>query len=119
MTSKDKNLQLFAGFFDLELLIKKPTCFKGSPSCIDLTITNRAVSLKSQTLKAFPERKLYRDWKTFDSDLKSKIDSMTNLDYSSFEKIFINVLNTHAPIKTKELKELRLTNLWQRLFGKQ
>ena len=36
---------------------------------------------------------------------------MTNLDYSSFEKIFINVLNTHAPIKTKELKELRLTNL--------
>ena len=61
MTAKDKNLQLFAGFFDLELLIKKPTCFKGSPSCIDLTITNRAVSLKSQTLKAFPERKLYRD----------------------------------------------------------
>ena len=41
MTPEDKHLQLFTDFFNLEHLIKKPTCFKGSPSCIDLIITNR------------------------------------------------------------------------------
>ena len=111
-------------------LIKEPTCFKGSPSCIDLIITNRkpyfkktclietglsdfhkltVVSLKSQILKAPPKRKLYRDYKTFDennfnNDLKSKLDTINNLDYITFEDIFISVLNTHAPIKTKILR---------------
>ena len=87
MTPEDKNLQLFADPFNLEHLIKKPTCFKGSPPCIDLIITNRkayfkkaciletrrsdfhkltVVSLKSQILKAPPKRKLYRDYKAFD-----------------------------------------------------
>ena len=87
MTPEDKNLQLFADSFNLEHLIKKPGCFKGPPSFIDLIITNRkvyfkkaciletgiwdfhkiaAVSLKSQILKAPPKRKLYRDYKAFD-----------------------------------------------------
>ena len=73
MTPEDKNLQHFTDTFSLEHLINEPTCFKGSPSCIDLIITNRkscfrntcvtvtrisdfdkltAVSLKSQILKA-------------------------------------------------------------------
>ena len=39
MTPEDKNLQLFADSFNLEHLIRKPTFFKGSPSCIDLIIT--------------------------------------------------------------------------------
>ena len=130
MTPGDKNMQPFADSFNLENLIKEPTCFKGSPSCIDLIITNRkpyckktclietglsdfhkltAVSLKSQILKTPPKRKLYRDYKTFDennfnNDLKSKLDTINNLDYSTFEDIFISVLNTHAPIKTKILR---------------
>ena len=41
MTPEDKNLQLFADPFNLEHLIRKPACFKGSPPCIDLIITNR------------------------------------------------------------------------------
>ena len=41
MTSENKNLQLFVDSFNLEHLIKKPTCFKEPPSCRDLIITNR------------------------------------------------------------------------------
>ena len=68
-----------------------------------------AVSLQSQILKAPPKQKLYRDYKAFDensfnNDLKSKLDSIKILDYSSFENIFINVLNTHAPVKTKIIR---------------
>ena len=76
MTPEDKNLQLFADSFNLEHLIKKPTCFQGSPSRIDLIIANgkayfkkaclletgrsdsdklTAVSLKLQILKAPPK----------------------------------------------------------------
>ena len=84
MTPEDKNMQLFSDSFNLENLIKEATCFKGSPSCIDLIITNRkpyckktclietglsdfhkltAVSVKSQILRTPPKRKLYRDYK--------------------------------------------------------
>ena len=131
ITPEDRNLQLSAESFNLEHLIKKPTCFKGSPSCIDLIIANRkayfkkacillesgisdfhkltTVSLKSQILKAPPNRKLYRDYKAFDensfnNDLKTKLDSVKILDYSSFEDIFINVLNTDTPVKTKIIR---------------
>ena len=74
----------------------------GSPSCIDLIITNRksyfkyfcvtvtgisdfhelkAVSIKSQILKAPLKIKTYRNYKAFDEnrfnkDLKSKLDSI-------------------------------------------
>ena len=131
ITPEDRNLQLSAESFNLEHLIKNPTCFKGSPSCIDLIIADRkayfkkacillepgisdfhkltTVSLKSQILKAPPKRKLYRDYKAFDEnsfnhDLKTKLDSVKILDYSSFEDIFINVLNTHTPVKTKIIR---------------
>ena len=41
MIPEDKNLQHFTDTFSLEHLINKPACFKGSPNCIDLIITNR------------------------------------------------------------------------------
>ena len=130
MTPEDRNLQVFADSFNLEHLIKKSTCFKGSPSCMDVIITNRkayfkkaciletgisdfhkltAVSFKSQILKAPPKRKLYRDYKAFDensfnNDLKTKLGSIKILNYSPFKDIFINVPNTHAPVKTKILR---------------
>ena len=45
------------------------------------------------------------DENNFNNDLKTKLDSMKILDYSSFEDIFINnVLNTRAPVKTKFLR---------------
>ena len=41
MTPKDKNLQHFTESFSIENLLNEPTCFKGSPSYIDLVISNR------------------------------------------------------------------------------
>ena len=133
MTPEYKKLQHFTDAFSLEHLINETTCFKGSPSCINLIITYRksyfkntcvtvpgisdlhkltAVSLKSQILKAPPPKKIktYRNYKTFDEyrfseDLKSKLDSVEKLDYPLFETIFINVLNTHAPVTTKLVRE--------------
>ena len=65
-----------------------------------------SVSLILQIIKAPPKWKLYRYYKSFDEnnfnyDLKSKLNSIEYLDSFCFEDIFINVLNTHAPIKTK------------------
>ena len=122
MTTEDKKLQFLEDSFNLDRLIKKQICFEGFHSCIDLIIPNRkayfkrtciletgisdfhkltVVSLKSQTLNAPPKRKLYIDYKAFDgnsfnNDLKTKLAPIKILDYSSFEDIFINVLNTHA-----------------------
>ena len=47
MTLEDKNLQLFH-YFNSEHLIKKPTCFKGFPSSIDLITTNKKVYFKKK-----------------------------------------------------------------------
>ena len=91
MTPEEKYLQHFTDIFSLEHLINELTCFNGSPSCIDLIITNRksyfkntcvtvtgisdfhkltAVSLKSQILKAPPKietikiiNRNYKTWK--------------------------------------------------------
>ena len=53
-----------------------------------------------------------------DNDIKSKLDSIKSLDYSSFECIFFNVLNTHASIRsnnhelmTKPLQKVIMTFL--------
>ena len=43
---KDENLQHFTYTFSLSHLINKPTCFKGSPSCIHLIITDRKSTSK-------------------------------------------------------------------------
>ena len=68
-----------------------------------------AVCLKLQILKAPPKRNLHRDYKAidennFNNDLKTNLDLINILDYSSFEDIFMNVLNTHAPVKTKIIR---------------
>ena len=107
-------------------LIKINTCFKGVGSCIDLILTNRKYCFKNtssyetgisdhhhliflimKTIFASEEPKkfVYRDYKTFchenfKNDLLSKtVDE--NVDYSKFQKEFIDTLNKHGPKKTK------------------
>ena len=113
-----RSLLHFTDTFSLEHLINEPTCFKGSPSYIDLIITNRksyfkstsvtvtgifnfhklaTFRLKSQTLKDSLKIKTSKNYKTFDEngfneDLKSKLDSVDKLDYPLTESIFIDVL---------------------------
>ena len=50
-----------------------------------------------------PEDKSF-DKNAFNEDLKSKLHSTVKLEYPLFESIFIDVLNTHAPIKTKTVR---------------
>ena len=107
-------------------LIKNNTCFKGMGSCIDLILTNRNCCFKNtsscetgisdhhhliisimKTIFASeePEKFVYRDYKifsheSFKNDLLSKTAD-ENVDYSKFEKEFIDAFNTHTPKKAK------------------
>ena len=47
LTPEDKNLQHFTYTFSLEHLINEPTCFKGSPSCIDLILVYKKSYFKN------------------------------------------------------------------------
>ena len=38
------------------------------------------------------------------NNLKTKIDPIKIIDYSSFKDIFINVFNTHPPVKSKIIR---------------
>ena len=57
----------------------------------------------------------YRDYKQFNKDLFKK--ELKNLlsneikescDYKSFEEVFLSVLNKHAPLKSKTIREMML-----------
>ena len=89
--------------FDLERLIKKPTCFQSSnPRCIDLILTSLkelfennevgisdhrsfiVAALKSQLRKGNPKTKLYRVKNNFIKE------------YSDFQKFFLEILHKQA-----------------------
>ena len=108
------------------------TCFmsKENPSMTDLVITNKPKSFQNAidistglsdfqkmiltTMKTtFPKAAIktitYRDMKKLDKtafkfDLKEKLQQVDTANYESFEEIFENVLDTHAPKKTKVLR---------------
>ena len=107
-------------------LIKNNTCFKGVGSCIDLILTNRKYCFKNTSsyetgisdhhhlifsimkttfASEEPKKFVYRDYKTFSHEnFKNDLLSETvdeNVDYSKFEKEFIDTLNKHSPKKTK------------------
>ena len=49
MTPENKILDEFTTSYNLGNLIKEPTCFKSSPSCIDLILTNQKQFFKNST----------------------------------------------------------------------
>ena len=121
----------FCDIYDLENLIKEPTCFKNAlnPSVIDLILTNRlkcfqnsfcletglsdfhkmAVTvLKVHFKKLRPNKIKYRSYKHFDinafkDELKTDLETniQSNINYDVFKEIFMNILNKYAPIKSK------------------
>ena len=124
---------VFASFLDQyqsKNLVKKKTCFKSlqNPSCIDLFITNSYRSfqntnvfstglsdfhkmvvtvLKTKFVKAEPKSISYRDYKkftkeVFSNDLKKFLYKCSS--YEDFEKIFLEVLDIHAPLKNKIIR---------------
>ena len=117
---------------ELKNLVKEKACFKNvsNPSCIDLLLTNSALSfqhtetvstglsdfhklvltvLKTTISKSKPREIHYRDYKKFDS-LKFNVDLKNASAYEKiescikFDEIFMTVLNRHAPLKKKNTK---------------
>ena len=118
---------------NLKHIVKSPTCYKNpvNPSCIDLILTNKPNSFMNKqiietglsdhhemtitvTRHHFPKMKpnfvTYRNYKTFDVnkfryDLNiAFITNKKSLSYEKFENIYLNVLDKHAPCKTKVIR---------------
>ena len=131
LTINNKRIQNVMTTFDLECLIKKPTCFQSSnPTCVDLILTSKkefvkntdvievgisnnhsliGMALKSLLLKGNAKTKLYRDYDSFnidrfqkDPDNNLKNNSIT--EYSHFQNVFLEILHKHAPIKKNILR---------------
>ena len=130
LTVENKNLEVFMNAYDLECLIKKPTCFQStSPSCIDLNLTNNkeffknsnvfevgisdhhsliVTALRYQLVKGKAKTKLYRNYnsfviKLFKEDLDNNLKSNNTLNFCDFQNTF-TTFHKHAPIKKKILR---------------
>ena len=60
--------------------------------------------LKSGSFKGTPKIKMCRSFKkfniqNFNRTLKDKLKDLSSHPYSEFEKVFLNELNRHAPLK--------------------
>ena len=122
----------FLDEFHAKNLVKEPTCFKSTenPSCVDLFITNSYQSFQKTTAistglsdfhkmivtvmkvtypKASPKVISYRDFskykeKDFGEELKRSLELEDQHTYESFEKVFLDALNCHAPQKKKVVR---------------
>ena len=127
----EASMREFCSLYNLDNLIHEPTCFKNplNPSHIDLILTNKPKSfLKSFTLetglsdfhkmtvtvlrtfipKQTPLCIKYRDFKKFTPQifgnaLTQALSSINpdTISYERFKSIFMNLLNTQAPLKEK------------------
>ena len=125
---ENKHLADFTTLFNLESLIKSPTCFQSSkPTCIDLILTNKKelfknsktfevgisnhhlltlTSMRIQFLKGNTKVKLYRgynsfNFESFNNNLDGLLKAENNMNFSTFQNNFLQVLNTHAPVNKK------------------
>ena len=103
--------------------IKTNKCFKGKKSCADLVLTNRKYCFETDLIdhhnlvhsmletcfKRGESRPfIYRDYKNFNDvnfckDVENKLEECPK-HCKNFEKVFVNVLDAHAPRKTKFLQ---------------
>ena len=127
----ETHMKIFCETYDLENLIKVPTCFKNvnNPSSIDVMLTNRKNSFQNSmvietglsdhhkmtvsVLKTFFKKKepieiKYRSYKKFieadfRNDLSNSLQSFSpeTMQYENFHEIFMKVLDTHAPTKQR------------------
>ena len=124
----------FCDLYDLDNLIKVPTCFKNpeKPSSIDVILTNtkslfqNSIALETgisdhhklviTIMKVYSEKQKsqeikYRSYKNFNlhgfnDDLKASLEQYDkpNMTYDDFKEIFMKKLDKHAPRKTKILR---------------
>ena len=131
-TSNEQCMRDFCEIYNLENLIKEPTCFKSTenPSSIDVILTNRKESFYNSraietglsdfhkmtisVLKTFVKKKEpikinYRCYKKFDAmifrtDLTNSLLNEENMTYEKFHEIFLRVLKLHAPTKQRTVR---------------
>ena len=118
-------LNSFLFQYDAKNLVKDKACFKSitNPSCVDLLLTNSPRSFQNTTIfstglsdyhkmavlktkfeKVKPKEIHYRCYKNFvetdfRNDLKKHLTPCST--YEMFEKVFLEVLQTHAHLKKK------------------
>ena len=117
--------------FDLESLLNSPTCYKSkNPTYTGLILTKKKNDfMKSATFetglsdrhklittilrktisKGNSKKNFYRDYKIFDrkkfkTELELKSNFQTNLSYSTFQAVFLELFNKIAPVKVKVLR---------------
>ena len=117
---------------ELRSVNDRPTCYKNpdKPSCIDFILTNSPLSFhKSNCLftglsdchklvlpvfkttfsKSKPKEIIYRNFKKFNEkdfnqELRGRLSTELVDNYSSFENVFIDVLNRYVTIKKKVIR---------------
>ena len=122
----------FLDEFHAKNLVKDPTCFKNpeNPSSIDMFITNSNGSfqktatistglsdfhkmivtvMKTTYPKADPKIKHYRNFskynkKYFELELVRNLENKQSDTYDSFQNVFLNILDSHAPQKKKVIR---------------
>ena len=132
LSTENPNFKNLLNSFDLEGLMKIPTCYKSlsSPTSIDLILTNKknlfmksttfeigmsdfhkstTTTLRKTISKGNAKKIFYKYYKAFDHNtfetrLQSKLKSETIIDYSQFQSIFLEILNSIAPVKMKILR---------------
>ena len=128
MFTENRNLKNFMCSFDLDSFINSPTCYKSiNPTCIGLILTNKkshfmksgtfetglsdlekltTTILRKTISKGNSKKKFDKDYKRFDqkkfeTQLKLQLNSRINLNYSTFQEVFLEILNKIAPVKVK------------------
>ena len=128
----EKEMKEFCDIYNLENLIKDPTCYKSAenPSSIDIMLTNKRLSFQNSrtietglsdfhkmtvtVMKRYFKKKepitiTYRDLKSFDGlkfreEIKNQLEKIENLTIDDFKNIFVSAWNSHAPVKKKVVR---------------
>ena len=130
-TIHDEAMKDFCELYDLENLIREPTCYKKSenPSSIDVILTNSkncfqnsiavetglsdchklvVTLLKTHIKKKGPTKISQRSYKNFDlnifrTELKQNLEKFKKgkMTYDDFKEIFMKILDSHAPMKER------------------
>ena len=132
VSTSDSSMKEFCSLNRFKILTNKSTCYKNSkkPACIDLIRTNQPTLFQHSTvletglskahLLTFTEFKIsfqkrkphivtYRNYKNYDNDaFRSEIQSFCSLNKSNlglFKESIFGIINKHAPIRKKYLRE--------------
>ena len=124
------SMKNFCEIYNLKNIVTGPTCFKNplNPSSIDVILTNKSKSFLNNinvetglsdfhrmtvsTMRTFfpkqaPIKIKYRSYKKFsqhdfNAELEYRLVKLEDTaDYKDFETNFVEILNKHAPMKTK------------------